>query len=165
MKYLAFTVALCLLLSGCASTQPDTASDLQSTVPAQLTDTLENGSPSPAPEDLCIRFCPILVKYLPQGASQAQGYSFFDDAAEATLVEILTKADYNQGLCRCAAEFTMILEGVGEYQLNLSQGYIRHEGTQADLTQDQVQTLTDILTRWVKEGILPEDFPVRTPHA
>ena len=48
-------------------------------------------------------------------------------------------------VCRCLPEFTVTTELGGPYGVNLSQGYARCSDGQADLTEEQVELIWEIL--------------------
>ncbi len=194
MKYLALVLAVCLLLSGCASykpppgplcilTEPQNADAPEEIDPEFNLD--PDGSvdidpqetPNAGEIDPEFSFDPgeigsnkpettpcggeITLTYLPMGVCTAVSSRFSDYAAEQTLGMILTNASYDLECCDCMAEYTVILPQAGEYQLNLSGGYARYGGAQAALTAEQVAAITDLLTRLVSDGTLPESFLIQ----
>lgn len=68
-----------------------------------------------------------------------------------TLTDILVNLDYKQGkTCRCMAEYTVDTEfGLG-YEINLTEGFARFEKGQVDLTQEQIDTIAEII-KWAEE--------------
>ena len=63
-----------------------------------------------------------------------------------TLTDILYHLDYTpESLCRCAAEFTVDTEMGTSYAINLSQYFVRFEGGQAALTEEQADQLRQII--------------------
>ena len=68
-----------------------------------------------------------------------------------TLTDILANLDYKQGkTCRCMAEYTVDTEfGLG-YEINLTEGFARYKKGQADLTQEQIDTIAEII-KWAEE--------------
>ncbi len=72
-------------------------------------------------------------------------YSFMYDHS-VTLTDILINLDYDpHKLCKCLPEYTVDTEFHTGYGINLSQGYARCEQGQADLTQEQVDTIAAII--------------------
>ena len=67
-----------------------------------------------------------------------------------TLTEILHNLDYQRNkTCRCMAEYTVDTEfGIG-YEINLTEGFARFEKGQADLTQEQIDTIAEII-QWAE---------------
>ena len=63
-----------------------------------------------------------------------------------TLTDILVNLDYDpMRVCRCRPEYTVDTEfGLG-YGINLTAGYARCEKGQADLTQEQIDTIAEII--------------------
>lgn len=68
-----------------------------------------------------------------------------------TLTDMLLKLDYDPAkLCKCRGKYIVDTEfGLG-YEINLEQGYARYNGGQASLTQKQVDTVADIMSRLEK---------------
>ena len=72
-------------------------------------------------------------------------YTFMgSDSVNLTDILINLKYDPMQ-VCRCAAEFEVTTEFGGPYGVNLSQGYARCEDGQADLTEEQVEQIQQII--------------------
>lgn len=65
-----------------------------------------------------------------------------------TLTDMLLKLEYDpEQLCKCRAEYTVDTEFGEGYEINLQEGFVRHEGGQVSLTQEQLDTVTDIMNR------------------
>ena len=63
-----------------------------------------------------------------------------------TLTDIRLNLDYDpMRICRCRPEYTVDTEFGKDYGINLTAGYARCEKGQADLTQEQIDTITDII--------------------
>ena len=63
-----------------------------------------------------------------------------------TLSDLLVNLDYDPGkVCRCMAQYTADTEFGTNYQINLDYGFVRCDLGQADLTQEQIQTIADII--------------------
>ena len=63
-----------------------------------------------------------------------------------TLSDLLVNLDYDPGkVCRCMAQYTADTEFGMNYQIHLDYGFVRCDLGQADLTQDQIQTIADII--------------------
>lgn len=65
------------------------------------------------------------------------------------LTDFLRWLDYDDGICRCLPEYYVKTEfSASEYGINLSEGYVRFEGGQTQLTDEQLaflmQTIDDI---------------------
>lgn len=72
-------------------------------------------------------------------------YSFMGSDS-VNLTDILINLKYDpMRVCRCASEFTVKTEFGEPYGVNLSQGYARCEDGQADLTEEQIEQIRDIL--------------------
>lgn len=68
-----------------------------------------------------------------------------------TLTDILLNLNYDpMKVCRCLPQYTVDTEFGTGYGINLSQGYARCEKGQADLTQEQIDTIRKIINWAVK---------------
>lgn len=68
------------------------------------------------------------------------------------LSDFLRWLDYSGEICRCLPEYYVKTEfSRSEYGISLTGGYVRYEGKQCQLTEEQAARLTDIL-REVKDG-------------
>jgi len=69
-----------------------------------------------------------------------------------TLTDILLNLRYQQSkVCRCAPEYTVDTEFGKGYHINLTHGFVRCEDGQADLTQEQIDQITEIV-EWAKKN-------------
>lgn len=67
-----------------------------------------------------------------------------------TLTDILLNLDYDpMRVCRCLPEYTVDTEFGTGYGIHLTQGYARCEKGQADLTQEQIDTIAGII-QWAE---------------
>ena len=67
-----------------------------------------------------------------------------------TLTDILVNLDYDpMHVCRCRPEYTVDTEFGTGYGINLTAGYARCDKGQADLTQEQIDTIAEII-EWAK---------------
>ena len=67
-----------------------------------------------------------------------------------TLTDILVNLDYDpMRVCRCRPEYTVDTEFGTGYGVNLTAGYARCDKGQADLTQEQINTISEII-EWAK---------------
>jgi len=74
------------------------------------------------------------------------------------LTDILRNLDYSADtLCRCIHQFTVDTETQDGYQINLTEYFVRLNGTQAPLTQDQADTIQAILDNLPL--VVPEELP------
>lgn len=73
-----------------------------------------------------------------------RSYNFMYENS-VTLTDILVNLAYDPDkVCRCMAEYTVDTFGKG-YQINLDYGFARCEKGQADLTQEQIDQIADII--------------------
>ena len=62
------------------------------------------------------------------------------------ITDILANLDYDPNkVCRCAAVFAVDIEGMENIQVHLGEAFARCERGQADLTEEQVQTIRAIV--------------------
>ena len=70
----------------------------------------------------------------------------FMGSDSVNLTDILINLKYDpMRVCRCLPEFTVKTEFGEPYGVNLSQGYARCEEGQADLTEEQIEQIREIL--------------------
>ena len=70
----------------------------------------------------------------------------FEGSDSVNLRDVLINLKYDpMKVCRCLPEFTVTTELGGPYGVNLSQGYARCSDGQADLTEEQVELIRQIL--------------------
>lgn len=78
-----------------------------------------------------------------------EAYTFMYDES-VTLTDILINLDYDPDkLCKCLPEYTVDTEFGKGYGISLTDGYARCEKGQADLTQGQIDQITEII-EWVQ---------------
>lgn len=71
----------------------------------------------------------------------------FEGSDSVYLTDLLLNLAYDPDkLCDCMSEFTVKTEFGGPYGVNLSQGYARYDGAQADLTKEQIEVIRTILS-------------------
>lgn len=72
--------------------------------------------------------------------------SFWGDDS-VVLTDLLLYLDYSDGICRCQPEYNIDTEFGTGYGINLTEGYVRHDGGQTSLTAEQIETIQGILDR------------------
>lgn len=84
---------------------------------------------------------------------------YFDDGKSytfmygesVTLTDILINLDYDSGkLCKCLPEYTVETEFGTPYGINITSRYARSETGQADLTEEQIKKIKEIIL-WAKD--------------
>ena len=73
----------------------------------------------------------------------------FDGSDSVVLTDLLLYLDYSDGICRCQPEYNVDTEFGTGYGINLTEGYVRHDGGQVSLTAEQLETIQDIFERQV----------------
>lgn len=86
---------------------------------------------------------------------------YFDDNTKytfmygesVTMTDILINLDYDKGkLCKCLPEYTVDTEFGTGYGINITEGYARCDKGQAELTEEQVDKLKEIIL-WAKDKV------------
>ena len=63
-----------------------------------------------------------------------------------TLTDLLANLDYNPDkVCRCMAQYKADTEFGKNYHIHLEYGFVRCDKGQADLTQEQIDTIAEII--------------------
>ena len=85
--------------------------------------------------------------YLYRETFTVEGKTYsFEGSDSVNLTDVLINLKYDpMKVCRCLPEFTVTTELGGPYGVNLSQGYARCSDGQADLTEEQVELIWEIL--------------------
>lgn len=89
-------------------------------------------------------------------ADSEEQYSFWGGDSVA-LTDLLLTLDYSEGVCRCLPEFTVDTEFGTDYSINLTEFYVRHDGAQAALTEEQAESVRGIFERNITDELLPQD--------
>lgn len=67
--------------------------------------------------------------------------------AQETIWNLLNSLAYDpEAICNCIAPITIEVDSESQYEVNLEEGFVRCAQGQASLTQEQLNTLTQILT-------------------
>ncbi len=86
---------------------------------------------------------------------------YFDDDTKytfmygesVTMTDILINLEYDKNkFCNCSPEYTVDTEFGTGYGINLTEGYARSTKGQADLTQEQIDELKEIIL-WAKDKV------------
>lgn len=79
-----------------------------------------------------------------------KSHTFMSDSS-VTMTDILVNLKYDKNkLCKCLPEYKIDTEFGNGYGINLTEGYARCDKGQADLTQEQIDKLKEIIL-WAKE--------------
>jgi len=82
------------------------------------------------------------VRYDAMGKSEESWKKSFWGGTSVGLSDFLRWLDYDDGTCRCLPEYYVKTEfSASEYGINLSEGYVRFEGKQVQLTSEQLDFL------------------------
>lgn len=78
-------------------------------------------------------------------------YTFMDSESVA-LTDILINLRYDpEKVCKCLPEFTVKTEDGTQYGVSVTEGYVRCDDGQAELTKEQVATIQEVLS-WLESG-------------
>ena len=152
---------LCVLLSLTACRVSPYSADGSVSVPPA-----DHSHPAPAqanvvehePEGYCGNTTTV-VRYVPLGGDGWE-YSFWGGTS-VELTDFLRWLDYSGEVCRCLPEYYVKTEfGKSEYGVSLSGGYVRYQGGQVQLAQEQVEELSRLLQTAgsMKQGGFFESF-------
>lgn len=84
-------------------------------------------------------------------------YSFWGGVS-VSLTDTLRWFDYSEGVCKCLPEYTVSTEFGLDYGINLTEGYIRHDGKQVSLTKEQKNQIKEMLDK-VYDGYVNNKMP------
>ena len=151
MRKLPLLLCLLLLLSACGSPYD---SDGSSSVP-QTDHSHELLSESNVvehdPEGYCGNTI-TTVRCVQLGNQEENRERASWGGASVGLTDFLRWLDYDDSTCRCLPEYCVKTEfSPAEYGINLSDGYVRFEGKQTQLTREQLDYLRELLVE-VAEG-------------
>lgn len=79
------------------------------------------------------------------GAESWETSFWGSDSVELT--DLLLHLDYSGPVCKCLPEYKVDTEFGTGYGVNLTEGYVRHDGGQVSLTAEQVEEIQAILDR------------------
>lgn len=146
-KWIALALAGGLTLSGCGSGADVTLGDAGSEPNhTHILTTFDN-----TVEHEAVGYCGNTVTTVrmvdeTEGA-ESRKVSFWGGDS-VTLTDLLTYLDYSEETCDCMPEYTVKTEMEdGEYGISLTDAYARHNGKQVSLTQEQRETIREIIER------------------
>lgn len=73
----------------------------------------------------------------------------FDGSDSVVLTDLLLYLDFSDVICRCQPEYNVDTEFGTGYGINLTEGYVRHDGGQVSLTAEQLESIQGIFDRQV----------------
>lgn len=135
------TLLLCLLLTLTACTSPCQADGSDhSHHPPTAGNVVEH-----EPEGYCGNTI-TTVRYDPMGKAGEGWERSFWGGTSVELTDFLRWLDYSGDVCRCIPEYYIKTEfSNSEYGINLSEGYVRFDGKQCQLTDEQVRWLQTMM--------------------
>lgn len=83
------------------------------------------------------------------GGEPAEKSFMYDDSV--ALTRLLLKLDYSGDVCKCLPEYYVKTEfSRDQYEISLSEGYVRFNGGQVSLTAEQLEFIKGIIDRQLK---------------
>ncbi len=71
-------------------------------------------------------------------------YSLWDNDADK-LLEVLTSLSYSGAACKCLPEYELVTKSGESYGISISEQYARFNSGQSQLTEEQLDKLTDVI--------------------
>lgn len=81
------------------------------------------------------------------GAEGEAWEAYFGGNDSVALTDLLRYLDYSGDVCRCQPEYYVDTEFGTNYGINLTEGYVRHDGGQVSLTEEQLDLIREIFDR------------------
>lgn len=78
----------------------------------------------------------------------------FDGEKSVALTDLLLHLQYENPVCNCLPVYTVDTEFGTGYGISLDGCYVRHDGRQVSLTQEQTEKITEIIT-WALKNVEP----------
>lgn len=150
MGLLMLGVLLTVFLAACGKTQEsETIPTKQATPPAETHGHTAAAQPqiSKDPEML---YCGNTFTKIYKNDVQ---YGF-DGSRSVDLTDLLIHLQYTEPVCDCLPEYTVDTEFGTGYGISLDGCYVRHDGRQVSLTQEQTEKITEIIT-WALKNVEP----------
>ena len=145
MKRLALVLCLLLTLTACGSPYASDGSASGSQPDHSHTPPTGNNVVVHEPEGYCGNTV-TSVRYVPVGKTGEGWERSFWGGHSVGLTDFLRWLDYSGEICRCLPEYYVTTEfASSEYGINLIDGYVRFEGGQCPLTQEQIEWLKNTM--------------------
>lgn len=147
MKRISLLLCLLLTLTACTSPYHADGSDHSHHAPT-AGNVVEH-----EPEGYCGNTI-TTVRYDPMGKEGEGWERSFWGGVSVGLTDFLRWLNYSDEVCRCIPEYYIKTEfSNSEYGINLSEGYVRFEDKQCQLTQEQAQWLQTMIKEIVSENM------------
>lgn len=141
MKQFPLLLCMLLMLSACGSTYDSDGSASASQPDHSHTAPVGNNVVEHEPVGYCGNTV-TTVRYAPMGKAGEEWEHSFWGGSSVGLTDFLRWLNYSGEVCRCLPEYYVKTEfASSEYGINLSEGYVRFEGKQMQLTQEQLEWL------------------------
>ena len=145
MKGLAFLLGLLLMLTACSSPYAADGSDSASQPDHSHTALAGENVVEHETEGYCGNTV-TTVRYAPMGKAEEGWERSFWGGTSVALTDFLRWLKMDDGICRCLPEYYVKTEfAPSEYGISLTEGYVRCEGKQIQLTEEQKEWLTTTL--------------------
>lgn len=150
MGLLMLGVLLTVFLAACGKTQEsETIPTKQATPPAETHGHTAAAQPQVSKEPEML-YCGNTFTTVRVGDRQ---YGF-DGEKSVALTDLLLHLQYEDPMCNCLPEYTVNTEFGTGYGISLDGSYVRHDGRQVSLTQEQTEKITEIIT-WALKNVEP----------
>lgn len=152
MKRLVIVSGLLLALTACQTIPYDSDGAASAQLPDHSHAVIQDGNVvAHEPEG----YCGNTITTVRCTSGEGWEKSFWGSASVG-LTDFLRWLELGEEVCRCLPEYYVETEfGTGEYGINLSAGYVRFEGRQTQLTQEQVEWLQGVLNN-IADGKVQE---------
>lgn len=164
---LLLSLLLSLPLLACAPTQDADVPEVLSTV--DETGAEGGEAPDAVPEDVhelavesnilphdSVGYCgnTITTVRCGGGLEGEEWVKSFWGSPSVELTDLLLYLDYSGDICRCLPEYVVETEfSDTAYGVNLTAGYVRHDGGQVSLTEEQVSLIESIIDQILEESL------------
>ncbi len=144
----------CILLVGtlaaCGKTQTGVTAPTKQATPLATTHTHETVATPRTEKEPQMLYCGNTMTTI-RVDNQKYG---FDGERSVTLTDLLLHLQYTEPVCNCLSEYVVDTEFGTGYGISLDGCYVRHDGRQVSLTQEQTEKITEIIT-WALKNVEP----------
>ncbi len=150
MGLLLLGVLLTVFLTACGKTQTGLTAPTKQATPLATTHTHETVATPRTEKEPQMLYCGNTMTTI-RVDNQKYG---FDGDRSVTLTDLLLHLQYTEPVCDCLPEYVVDTEFGTGYGISLDGCYVRHDGRQVSLTQEQTEKITEIIT-WALKNVEP----------